>query len=360
MPVKPVAAKSSRLLSLDYLRGYFVLVIIVDHLWRFPSLFSFLTGQAMLWMTAAEGFVIISGFLIGYVRGFKGLKHKYAVVAKKLLSRATVLYFWMLLASVVYIAIEWSGVIASMPYTEAAKSRDWWTTIWELIVTGKPQVWVHFLYLYAVFLALAAPVVWLLRKNKAWLVVVLSIFTYALGLLSDIEWMKWQVIFFLPSVAGFYFETIRARWQALGKARQHSITLYTNVTSLALLALSIVSVFASNILPANLSSSLNDDIFFVNVFTPARVLLAFLWFISLAFLFEKITPWLRRHTFGVLEYVGTHSLTAYVIHGLVICLISYFLPSNNGFLINTLYGILAMAGVYLLIRIPFVKRILPK
>lgn len=67
--------KTNRLDYLDYLRGYFVVVIITDHLWRYPSLFSLITGEARLWMTAAEGFVMISGFLIGYVRGFKGRKN---------------------------------------------------------------------------------------------------------------------------------------------------------------------------------------------------------------------------------------------------------------------------------------------
>ena len=74
---------SQRIDAFDYLRGFFIVVIVIDHLWSFPSLWTFLTGEARLWMTAAEGFVLISGFLIGFIRGRKGLKLPFHDIAKK-------------------------------------------------------------------------------------------------------------------------------------------------------------------------------------------------------------------------------------------------------------------------------------
>ena len=63
--MKPTTATNRRLLALDYLE-VFIVVIIVDHLWRWPNLFQFVSGRGELWASAAEGFVIISGLLIGY------------------------------------------------------------------------------------------------------------------------------------------------------------------------------------------------------------------------------------------------------------------------------------------------------
>lgn len=70
------------MLALDYLRGYFIVVIIIDHLYRWPSALALLTGQGHLWFNAADGFVIVSGLMIGYVRGYKGLKLSYWDVTK--------------------------------------------------------------------------------------------------------------------------------------------------------------------------------------------------------------------------------------------------------------------------------------
>lgn len=45
-----------RIHTIDILRGFFMFMIIVDHLELFPNGFDFLTGRGLLWMSAAEGF----------------------------------------------------------------------------------------------------------------------------------------------------------------------------------------------------------------------------------------------------------------------------------------------------------------
>jgi len=76
-----------RIQELDLLRGYFIAVILIDHIQRWPSFYTYLTGQGRLWVSAAEGFFIISGLLIGYLRGYKARHHPLAVVTKKLTCR---------------------------------------------------------------------------------------------------------------------------------------------------------------------------------------------------------------------------------------------------------------------------------
>lgn len=335
------------------------MVIIIDHLWRFPSLFMFFTGQAKLWVTAAEGFVIISGFLIGYVRGRKGLKRSFTDIAKALIKRAGILYIWMVLASLLYVWIELSKLIPSMPYSLIGETKDWGRIAASFLMTEKPHVWVHFLYLYTVFLLLAVLAVGLMRQKKAYLVVALSLTLYLFGLLSGIEWLKWQLIFFIPSVVGFYFEPLRDIWRQYSQKRRRLISASILCASAITLAVSTMSTFPPELAASPMTAHLNS-MFIIEDFFPTRVLIAFLWFSALAIIFQRITPWLHQHTRGILEYIGTHSLTMYVAHGLIICMISYFFSGTRSFWLNTLYGVLAVLGTYIFIRLPFIRNILPK
>ena len=80
-----VVAAVSRMLALDYLRGFFIVIIVIDHLWRWPNMFEYVSGRGELWASAAEGFVIISGLLVGYVRGYKNRNQPLLEVSKKLI-----------------------------------------------------------------------------------------------------------------------------------------------------------------------------------------------------------------------------------------------------------------------------------
>ena len=67
--------KLQRIDTIDIIRGYFLFVIIIDHLARFFGFFDLFTGGGRQWVSAAEGFFFISGMMIGLVRA-KKLKDK--------------------------------------------------------------------------------------------------------------------------------------------------------------------------------------------------------------------------------------------------------------------------------------------
>lgn len=357
---KTAEQKPGRLEFLDYLRGYFVVVIIVDHLWRYPSLFALISGEAKLWMTAAEGFVIISGFLIGYVRGYKGLKTKFKTIAGKLFRRSLTLYAAMVVATLLYIAIEWSDIVHGMPYTPTNDGvRDWPNAILNTIAMIHPHTWVHFLALYAIFLFIAIGAVWLLRKHRAWAVALLSVATYAVGMYAHVEWMVWQILFFLPAIAGFYFENIRNWWKTLDIVTRRTILLIIFTYFIVTIIISVFIAFRPGVAERPFFSAL-DTQFKEDSMTPLRVINATLWFTALAFIFHRITPYLKKWTFGVLEYIGTHSLQAYLVHGFVICLINLTLPDSTAWIVNTIYGLTAVLGTYAIIRLPVLRKILPR
>lgn len=356
--------EANRLMALDFLRGYFIFVIILDHLWKFPSVWSLFTGEAKLWMTAAEGFVIISGFLIGYVRGYKGLKLPFTVVANKLFRRSALLYVWLVIASIVYAAINWYGepVIPNVPSPTVPKF-DWVALLTSTLTLQAPALWVYFLAYYAVFLFVGIGVIWLLRHNFWLAAITLSVLAYTLGIVADNEYLKWQIMFFLPAVAGFYFERIRAWWSNNTAHQKHVWPAWLYAVSAVLFAASAICVYTPGVEKTAVAQILNAA-FDHDYFGPARVLVSMVWFVALAMLFTTIWPFLRRYTFGVLEYFGTHSLTAYICHGLIICAINTVIqPFNlpdNALLLNTLWGAVGVLAVYGFIKLPVVAKIVPR
>lgn len=308
---------------------------------------------------------MISGFLIGYIRGFKGLKLPFSAITVKLLWRALMLYFWMVVVSMGYILLEWSKVIPNMPFTSISTGNytshlDAFT---QFALGGQPHMWIHFLYLYAIFLALAIGAVYMLRKRKPWLLVITTLLTYLLGLIFDEEWMKWQIIFFLPSIAGFYFDQLRAWWSSRSNTLRTQLQSGLWSVSGALLFLSVMATFMPWSLPTEFVSWSNAA-FVIEGFSPLRIIVAALWFVSLAFIFERITPWLQKHTYGVLEYLGTHSLTAYIAHGFMICLVNYVftmaVPELFAIPYNTLLGFITIMATYFFIRLPVIRKIIPR
>lgn len=366
--VESLAHKKDRIYTFDFLRGWFIIVIIIDHLWKFPSVWSAMSGEARLWVTAAEGFVMISGFLIGYIRGFKSLKLPFAPIAVKLFRRALMLYIWMVIVSVIYLVIDWQfkAIVPNIPSSPAPKG-DWLEALRLIVTMEHPHLWIYFLYLYSIFLVLSIGAVWFFRKKLSWAVGLISLVVYAVGLSMNIEWMKWQVIFFLMAIIGYHFESLREWWRTRTARVRRLISAGIYLAAGATITLSIVSTYTPHLLPNGLAVQLND-IFVIEKFTPLRVVLSFLWVGALGFLFHEFSSLIKTYTYGVLYHLGTHSLSAYIIHALVICAVNAALNPLNydadsapfHFVINTLLGVITVAGVYGLLKIPLVARLIPR
>jgi hypothetical protein len=71
MPTAKNLIKKPRILALDLLRGYFLVSIILNHLQWYPNGLDWVAMRGSLLVSAAEGFFIISGILLGIVRGRK-------------------------------------------------------------------------------------------------------------------------------------------------------------------------------------------------------------------------------------------------------------------------------------------------
>lgn len=352
------ASSSSRFLALDYLRGFFIFVIIVDHVYRWPSFLGLFTGQGMLWVTAAEGFVIISGLLVGYIRGYKNRGEPMMTVSKKLLKRALLLYFWFVLSTLFYVTASWYiPTVGSTPWIEIS-TFDWSQLFISTSTFSYSYTWVHFLYLYAIFLGLSPLAVYLLRKRLAWCLGLISVLGYFLGLHLGVHWLQWQALFFLPSIAGFYLPALQQYWlQQPAQKKKLTIGVLGAITLITLL-LSVLTCLAFPNHP--LSAWLQLTLFCKEPIGIGVIPMAFIWFIALVALFQYSLAFTKKYFNWLLLPFGTRSLTAYIVHGLAIIASAFIFAMTDSILLNTLVGALTVILTWTLIQLPFVQRIVPR
>jgi hypothetical protein len=343
-----------RILALDYLRGFFIIVIIVDHLWRWPNLFATISGRGELWASAAEGFVIISGLLVGYVRGYKNRKLPLLTVSRKLVSRGVMLYLWMIITSVALVSASWNltfkGNMAYIPINPG----DWNTLFTSILRTDYVHTLTHFLYLYAIFLVLSPLVIWLLRRSRPIVVALFSTLMWAWGYTHGIEWMQWQFLFFIPAIVGFYLDTLFEQYHMLSR----TIRLVIRYGSIGIFFVT-AAISASIILPTD-PGTYQDTLFGRDPVTPATILISFTWFLGLLSLFQLILPFLRKWLGWLLLTFGERSLTAYILHTipLVICQLLFAQSDNIWF--NSLLAACSIVATWALLKIPYINRVIPR
>jgi hypothetical protein len=345
---------SSRIMALDYLRGYFIAVIIIDHLWRWPNLFQYATGRGELWVSAAEGFVIVSGLLVGYIHGYKKRLQPLAPLSIKLIKRGLMLYLWMWITTILLVAITWQlapkGGMAYIP----VPIGDWHTLIHLMLGFNYAHSLTHFLYLYALYLVASPAAIWLLRRGLWMLVLGISIIVYMAGITIQTEWLQWQLLFFAAATLGYYFDTIVQRLRGLS-TRTRKILQFGSVVFMFTTA-----AYSSNIILGHDPGMYTDSIFTRRPLSWPTIPMAFLWFAGLLSLFTYLLPALRRFG-GWLLVFGERSLTAYILHVVPLVLVQiYFPPSNGQFVLNTLLAILCVTTTWTLLKIPFINKIIPR
>lgn len=347
-----------RFKALDLLRGFFIVTIICDHLSRWPSVFQVLSGKALLWVTAAEGFVIISGLLIGYIRGFKAQSHDFKAVTFKIWRRALTLYVWAVLGSIIYTFILWyTPLIGGAPFIPYEENK-WMHMVLDSITLNYTFVWVYFLKLYALFLAAAPLAIWLLRKGYGWIVALLSLGLLALGWLTKNEVLQWQIIFFIPVVAGYYMPAIQDWWQKQTSFKRRVIAASILGAMLITIMLSVIGTDYPAISQALATAT--TQLFAKDSISLFRAAIAFLWFTGFLLIFIRFEKYIQKWLGWLLMPIGTHSLTAYIVHGAALIVISFFFVSNPSLIGNTLLDILAILIVWAIIKIPGINRVIPR
>ena len=366
-----VAGKSRRILALDLLRGFFLLVIMIDHIELFPNGFDFFTGKGRLFVSAAEGFFFMSGLLIGMVykrRLHLGMKF----IFMKMWKRAAQLYLASIFFTLLFVV--WA-VVSNHPAIKYGLPvpLDWHWIIKETLLMRYGFGWADFLMRFAILMFFAPFIFYLAAKRKWWLALIIIGTAWALR--GENFSLGWQIIFNGGILIGFYWQQL-SDWYRKLKPQRRKVLNRTVITITAItFAYSYVSTYGQSLLnhyyyfstsiPIWLKNftfhwnSFNDWIWlYAQKWTmgPLRVFLFFCWFSVLYVLVRRHEIGINRKTRGVLELLGRNSLFVYIAHAFIVFIVKFFIPLGyTNFFQNFFYTTI---GIILLVLTTVVYQLL--
>ena len=207
-----------RIRAFDLMRGFFLIVILLDHLAYYPSGLDIFTGRGLLYISTAEGFFAISGLVLGIVRGRKLLKKPLRTAAKLLLKRSVQLYIESIILTLLFTIAAWLFYHnPEIKYGAAAPGTPFWQVVWQTITLQYTYGWADFLRYYALFLASAPFALWLLRRGKWYIVTIINIalWWYYTQTPGGETWLpfSWQLVFYSGFIVGFYWPALTRWWR---------------------------------------------------------------------------------------------------------------------------------------------------
>jgi hypothetical protein len=215
-PADPSAGRDERL---DLLRGLCLLKMVLTHLWPQPVDLQIAFG----FVSAAEGFFLLSGATTGIVFGRRAEALGFATTARALARRGAQLYLWNLALVCIFFAAETTRLL---PYDQFHRAEF---TPLALLRFNQPY-FLQMLPRYALFLVLAPLALAALRAGRTALLVALSCGTWAAVVLHGgrprLPWIEeggsgaflvlsWQLLFFVGMALGFHRDRLGRLWRRL-------------------------------------------------------------------------------------------------------------------------------------------------
>lgn len=237
-----------RLIALDVLRGLMLVIIAIDHV---GGPLRNLTWQTFGFVSAAEGFIFLSGFVSGLVYGRVDasgalVRHRAAY------RRSLTIYLHHVAVLLLVLALAWAVPAfgarwqswLGLPYESVPR-----TLLLQMLLVGTPH-FMGVLPLYVLFLAATPVTVWLARTGRARWALGLSVLAWAAvqvgapGRLSDVvpgldpalqgkfAPLAWQLLF----VGGCLLGVRRAAGQAVVLPARRGLVIAVVAACLALAA----------------------------------------------------------------------------------------------------------------------------
>ena len=356
-----VKGKTKRILAFDLIRGFFLIVIMIDHVELYPGGWDFFTGQGRMWVSAAEGFFFLSGLLIGMVYKRRlGLGMKF--IFRKMWRRALELY--VAGVALTFVFLSWVEFTHHAPIKDVLPSPfPWHHYIIQALLMRFSYGWADFLIRFAILMLIAPFAFYLVARGKWWLMLVASITAWLFR--GQGFTLSWQLLFNGGILIGFYWPFIEKKFRSLGNKRRKLVKRSFAVAAGVSFGLSYASVFLLTLLNNHYGSitpwlrhltftwnDYNADVWvYAQKWTmgPLRVILFFIWFPVLYWIIRKYENRVAEFSRGILELLGRNSLFVYSVHAFIVFTLKmYVIPPVTGFWKNFL---ITGAGLSLLILI---------
>ena len=345
--VRFVASPVGRDLRLDLLRGFCVFAMIVDHVGGVSWLYV-LTGGNTGPVTAAEGFVFLSGLVLGIVSRKRVDRDGIRAAVRSALARAWTLYALSVVLTLIFLALTAGTSLAIwVDRSLLGEVENWVQLVASVVLLRFTWHGTDILALYALLLA-AAPLA-ILALARAQTVRVLA-GSWALWLLFQvaperavIPWpiehattfpfAAWQLLFIHALALGYHRDELAAWLNAPAGAHRRSAIGYRaglGVAAIALLllggALSTGQAHAmGHTVPALTAIDLYDKASLGIGRIAAFASVAVLVYVGLTLFWQPI----QRAVGWLLIPLGQASLYAYTVHLFVIVL-AYNVPPYVG------------------------------
>lgn len=359
------------------MRGYFLVAIIIGHVGFYPNGFDWMTMRGNLYVSAAEGFFLISGIVLGIVRGRKLLDKPFRLVANLLLKRSLQLYITSIVLALLFTLIGWWFFMDNpgLKHGIMPPGTSLLDVLWRTLTFGYIYGWADYLRLYCIFLLFSPLAMWLLRKGLWYVllagnIAVWLLFPGATDLPSQIQeyWqpLAWQLIFFGGLTLGFYWQTLTDWWSSLGARRKQVLTWSVLGIAFITLVANIIVVYGGKgvlpIISSDLALQLEEygtmihrEFFDKEAMPTARVIMFAFWFAASFWLFHRFEKIIVRWFGWLLLPFGQNSLYVYTLHAVVVLFIHLYF-ANTSIIAN--FAI--TAGVILAIRLAIHYRLLMK
>ncbi len=239
---------SKRDLRVDFIRGFVMLILISVHI-NMTSVYNYVAWERFGVVTGAEGFVLLSGLILGLLSRMRMDQEGFAATANKQFNRAFMLYrtsLFVILSVLIINFIPFIDAKEAMTFTTYSgkvynlypdlslfsKYHDIIIAKFFMLKYGPHQF--QILGLYVILLMFSPFILWLLRKKRVGLVLALSWiiyfgnngfhvrptgaqFEYAFPVLT------WQILFVHGLVIGYYRNEI---WNFF-HSKKGAITFFT-------------------------------------------------------------------------------------------------------------------------------------
>lgn len=360
---------AKRDLRLDFLRGLAICSMVVNHLTS-QSYFNNIT-QGHIYASSAEGFVFLSGMVLGLVTRQRIQKIGLKEAMKKLLERAWTLYitsFFLItvLGLLTIVAPGWTR-----PAFDAAPG-SWWQILLAAATFHLAPPVIDILQLYVLCIAASPAMFWLLRKG--WWAPLLAISWSVWGLQQlhpyalsfqpldrdhpYFSFASWQILYVHGLAAGYYRSQLQKLWGRIPK-----IPLVT-----VLLAITIGSMVTAHydlqlgVWPTHFSDRVNW-LAWTNRSTngPIRLVSLLGLFPLLYMVVDYFWQPLNKAFSKVLIPLGQNSLYVYILH-VPVSVLWFMIPgltASSG-IVPTLLQVIAIAVFWLMVKKQVLFNVIPR
>ncbi len=365
---------SERILTFDIMRGYFLSVILLNHLFYYPSGLDIFTGRGMLYVSTAEGFFAVSGIVLGIIRGRKLINAPFKKAASLLLKRSLQLYITSIVLTLLFTLIGWLFLgNDGLKYGIFTDWNNFWDLIWKTLALQYTYGWADFLRYYAIFLFFTPLALWLLRKGYWYLVIAISLTVWCLFPISPLpstysQPLSWQVIYFGGFMIGYYWPLLVEYWQRISERARKVIGVTLISTAVITILISVALVFG-HYLGGALGSQLDaihvmtGDWFNKDRLPMTRVLLGAVWFWAFFWVLRKYEDVIVKKVGWFFLPLGENSLYVYTIQAFIVFFAHLFIlkPAETAsIIINLSVSVLALALVWIAVRTKFLMKIIPR